>query len=74
MILGNNPSVSEREKLYLQDQLKAEQLCVTKCNVYSQQAQDPQIRNLVENMRSACQRRVDTLNSVMGRFGISQPS
>lgn len=72
-MIGGNPSISEREKLYLQDQLKAEQLCATKCNVYSQQAEDPQIKNLIEKMRSSCQKRVDTLNTLMGRFGISQP-
>ena len=38
--------LSQKEQMYLQDMLKHEELCITKYANYSQQAQDPELRQL----------------------------
>lgn len=38
--------LSDKEKKLLEDQLKAEYICMSKYKLYSEQAGDPQIKNI----------------------------
>jgi hypothetical protein len=41
--------LSDKEKKLLEDQLKAEYICMSKYKLYSEQAGDPQIKNIQFN-------------------------
>lgn len=40
-------TLTTKEKLYLQDALEMENLCITKYNVYADQCQDEEIKSLM---------------------------
>ncbi|ACB85533.1 hypothetical protein [Natranaerobius thermophilus] len=68
----NQQQLTQKEKLYLQDQLSQEQVCLSKCNNYISQVQDPQVKNTIQQIKRDCEEKVNFLQSYLQRSGISQ--
>jgi len=64
--------ITQKEKLYLQDQLHHEQVCLSKCNNYVNQVQDPQVRNTIQQVKQDCEEKVNFLQSFLQQSGFSQ--
>jgi demethoxyubiquinone hydroxylase (CLK1/Coq7/Cat5 family) len=57
--------LTEQEKLTIQEQLMAEELCAKKVQMYLGQVQDPAIKGLLQQMADKGQRHVSTLNNML---------
>ena len=64
--------ITQKEKLYLEDQLSQEQVCLSKCNQYLNQVQNPQVRNCIEDIRSSCEQKVNFISERLGQAGFPQ--
>ncbi len=60
------------EKLQIQELLRNEELCVTKCQAFANQVQDPGLKDICTRMVNISHRRIDELNSVLRETGLSQ--
>ena len=58
-------TLSQKERMLLEDQKSHEQLCVEKYTNYSNQAQDPQLKQLFNNHASVEQQHLNTLNQLL---------
>lgn len=58
-------NVSQKERQLLQDQKKHEQVCIDKYNSYSNQAQDPQLKNLFKSYAGQEQKHLDSINQML---------
>jgi spore coat protein CotF len=58
-------NLTQKEKMILQDQKNAEQVCIEKYNNYASQAQDPQLKQLFQSYASQEQQHLDTLNQIL---------
>jgi hypothetical protein len=68
----HNPGgISQLEKFYLQEQLHMEKLCLAKCDVYSNQVQDAELRGVIQSVRDICKRHVDTLSNKLSSSGFT---
>ncbi|MCG0276343.1 MAG: ferritin-like domain-containing protein [Thermosediminibacteraceae bacterium] len=66
--------LTQKEKLYLEDTLSHEKVCVTKCNFYAEQVQDPQIANMLRNLATRGQQHIDTITNLLQQAGIQPPT
>lgn len=57
--------LSQKEMSYLQDAKKQEQLCVAKYQTYSQQAQDPQLAQLLQTIAGQEQQHLQTIQQML---------
>lgn len=57
--------LSQKEMSYLQDAKKQEELCVVKYQTYSQQAQDPQLAQLLQTIASQEQQHLQTIQQML---------
>lgn len=57
--------LSQKERLLLEDMLRHEELCITKYGSYSQQAQDPQLKQLFSEYGSKEQQHYDTITQLL---------
>ncbi len=57
--------LSQKEKMFLQDLKHHEQLCIQKYNKYSNEAQDPQLKQLFQNYASHEQQHFNTVNQIL---------
>ncbi len=67
-------SLSTLEKHYLEEQIKHERLCLTKCNTYANQLQDVQLRSVIQNLGQKCQDHVQTLSNLLQQSGFTPPA
>ena len=65
--------MTEKEKLYIQDQIKSEQLCAKKAQLYQDQTRDQSIQGLLRQCTDKSQRHVDSLQTLLREAGISIP-
>ena len=72
MYQSQHPQLTQKEKLYLQDQLNQEQVCLRKCNSYMNQIQDPQVKNTVQKVQKDCEEKVNFLNTYLQQAGFPQ--
>ncbi len=63
--------LTEKEKLVIQEQLMAEQLCSKKVQMYLSQVQDPAIQGVLQQMADKGQRHVSTLNNMLQQQTLS---
>lgn len=63
--------LSQKERMFLEDLKTEEDLCVTKYSSYAQQAQDPQLSQLFNQLASAEQQHYDTINQLLQSNGQS---
>lgn len=58
-------SLSQKERLLLEDQKSHEQLCIDKYTSYANQAQDPQLKQLFTNHASIEQQHLNSVNQLL---------
>lgn len=58
-------NLSQKEKMLLGDQKKHEQVCIQKYQNYAAQAQDPQLKQLLQSYAQQEQQHLDTINQIM---------
>jgi spore coat protein CotF len=57
--------LTQKEKMLLQDQKSQEEICVIKYRKYSEQAQDPQLKQLFSTLSTEEQHHLDTVNTLL---------
>ena len=57
--------LSQKERMFLQDLKHHEQLCIQKYNKYSNEAQDPQLKQLFQNHATHEQQHFNTVNQIL---------
>lgn len=57
--------LSQKGRMLLQDQIKHEEVCIQKYNNYSNQAQDPQLKQLFKSYADQEQNHYNTLNQIL---------
>jgi spore coat protein CotF len=63
--------LSQKERMFLEDLKTEEDLCVTKYTSYAQQAQDPQLSQLFNQIANAEQQHYNTINQLIQSNGQS---
>jgi spore coat protein CotF len=58
-------SLSQKERMLLQDQKSHEQLCIDKYTNYANQAQDTQLKQLFTNLASVEQQHLNSVNQLL---------
>lgn len=61
--------LSQKERMFLEDLKTEEDLCVTKYTSYAQQAQDPQLTQLFNQLANAEQQHYNTINQLIQSNG-----
>lgn len=59
-------TLNQKETSLLQDQKKHEELCIKKYSAFANQAQDPQLKQLLSTLGQQEQQHLNTLNQIMG--------
>lgn len=57
--------LTQKEKMYLNDQKSYEQMCVQKYSSYAAQAQDPQLKQLFNGLAGSEQQHFNTINQML---------
>lgn len=57
--------LTQKEQAYLQDAKKQEELCIVKYQAYSQQAQDPQLAQLMQTIANQEQQHLQTIQQML---------
>ncbi|HZW83001.1 MAG TPA: spore coat protein [Candidatus Deferrimicrobium sp.] len=60
-----NVTLTQKERMLLEDEKSNEQLCVQKYNKYANQAQDPQLKQLFQSLSSVEQQHLNTVNQIL---------
>lgn len=60
-----NINLTTRERMLLEDQKKHEEICIEKYNNYSQQASDPQLKNIFSNHAKIEQEHLNSINQIL---------
>lgn len=68
----NIKNIGKAEFMSLFHQYQAESLCSKKLSNYSNQCQDPSLKNMINQMSSQCQERASRLSSLLQESGGSQ--
>lgn len=58
-------SLTQKERMLLEDQKKHEQICIDKYNNYASQAQDPQLKTLFQQYAAQEQQHLDSINQML---------
>jgi spore coat protein CotF len=58
--------LSQKERSLLEDQKSHEELCVKKYSNYATQAQDPQLKQLFQNLAQKEQEHLNSINQILG--------
>lgn len=66
--------LSDKEKKMLDDQLKAEYICISKYKLFADQASDPQIKNVFNLVYEQEVKHAETLKSLLEQGGFSPPT
>ncbi len=66
--------LSDKEKKILEDQLKAEYICMSKYKLYADQAVDPQIKNVFNLVYEQEAKHAETLKSLLEQGGFNPPT
>jgi hypothetical protein len=63
--------LTEMEKLAIEEQLRAEELCAKKVQLYMSVSRDPAVQSVLQQMAEKGQRHISTLNSMLQDAGFS---
>lgn len=66
--------ISEFEKLSINEMMRFEDVQNKKLAVFTADAQDPQVRNFLQQFQGMCQQHSNALRSIMSQAGISAPA
>ena len=64
--------LTQKEKLFLQDQLSQERVCLNKCQQYLNQVQNPHVQSSIEDIRNRCEQKVNFINEKLNQAGFPQ--
>ena len=62
--------ITEREKLYLTDQMKVEELCGKKVRMYMNQIQDPALQSVLQQVADQSQKHSNAIKGMLQESGI----
>ncbi|MGI6318391.1 MAG: hypothetical protein ACOX1J_06655 [Dethiobacteria bacterium] len=65
----NIKNIGKAEFMSIFHQYQGESLCLKKLNAYSSQVQDPNMRNIIQQMSTQCQERANRLSSLLQQAG-----
>jgi hypothetical protein len=68
----NVKNIGKAEFMSLVHQCHGESLCSKKLSIYSNQCQDPALKNLINQMNTQCQERSNRLSSLLQESGGNQ--
>ncbi len=57
--------LTQKERYLLEDQKVQEELCIKKYNNYAQQAKDPQLKQLCQQLAQHEKQHLDTINQIL---------
>jgi spore coat protein CotF len=60
-----NVTLTQKERMLLEDEKSNEQMCVQKYNKYANQAQDPQLKQLFQSLSSVEQQHLNTVTQIL---------
>lgn len=63
--------LTEAERLYIEEQLRAEDICAKKVQLYMSVSRDPAVQAILQQMAEKGQRHISALNSLMQDAGMS---
>lgn len=63
--------LTETERLAIEEQLRAEDICAKKVQLYMSVTRDPSVQALLQQMAEKGQRHVSTLNSLLQDAGLA---
>ncbi|TYO97188.1 hypothetical protein [Desulfallas thermosapovorans] len=63
--------LTEMERLAIEEQLRAEDICARKVQLYMSVTRDPSVQALLQQMAEKGQRHVSTLNSLLQDAGLA---
>lgn len=66
--------LSDKEKKILEDQLKAEYICISKYKLYEEQATDPQIKRAFNLALKQEVQHAESLKALLEQSGFSPPT
>lgn len=58
-------NLNDKERMLLQDEKAGEELCIEKCKKYSEEASDPELKNLFKELMSKEEDHLKTLNQML---------
>ena len=58
-------SLTQKERMLLEDQKAHDQICIDKYNYYASQAQDPQLKTLFQQYAAQEQQHLDSINPML---------
>lgn len=61
--------LTEMERLAIEEQLRAEELCAKKVQLYMSVSRDPAVQSVLQQMAEKGQRHISTLNSILQDAG-----
>ena len=62
--------LTEMERLVVEEQLRAEDICAKKIQMYMSMSRDPSVQAILQQMAEKGQRHISTLNSLMQDAGM----
>ena len=62
--------ITEREKLYLTDQLKLEEVCAKKARMFMNQIQDPALQSILQQAGDQSQKHSNVIRGMLQEAGI----
>ncbi|MEW5920704.1 MAG: hypothetical protein AB1796_07135 [Bacillota bacterium] len=68
----NIKNIGKAEFMSLFHQYQGESLCSKKLSIYSNQCQDPTMKNMINQMSAQCQERANRLSSLLQEAGGGQ--
>lgn len=66
--------LTEMEKLAIEEQLRAEEICAKKVQMYLGVSRDPAVQAILQQMAEKGQRHISTLHSLMQDAGMPYPT
>ncbi|WP_347490519.1 hypothetical protein [Desulfoscipio sp. XC116] len=63
--------VTEMERLAIEEQLRAEEICTRKVQLYMSVTRDPAVQAILQQMAEKGQRHVGTLNNMLQEAGLA---
>jgi spore coat protein CotF len=62
-----NSNLTQKEKTLLEDALEMENLCITKYNVYADQCQDSDLKNMLFNISKNKRQHINRIKELVGQ-------
>ncbi len=64
--------LTQKEKLYFEDELHQEKVCLSKCQQFLNQVQNPQVQSCLQDIKNSCEQKVNFINERLNQAGFPQ--